>query len=56
MGSDGRQSPGITRGRVALDGFAVISDHEQQRGGQRTFEGHGVCTFDAKSKQVVLYW
>jgi hypothetical protein len=52
----GGQAQGITRARVALEGFAVISDYEQTRGGKCTFQGHGVCTWDPDQKQVVMHW
>lgn len=52
----GGKADGTTRARVALGGFAVISDYEQMRDGKRTFEGHGVATWDAKANQVVMHW
>src|SRR5262245_26910421 len=45
-----------TESRVALDGFAVIGDYEQERGGQITFRGHSVFTYNADRKCYVLYW
>lgn len=53
---NGGEAEGTTRGRVALEGFAVVVDYEQSRGGARTFEGHGVYTWDARAKEVVLHW
>lgn len=52
----GGVAQGATRGRTALNGFAVIVDYEQSRDGRRTFEGHGVYTWDARAGQVVLHW
>ncbi len=52
----GGEAQGTTRGRVALDGFAVIADYEQSRGGKPSFAGHGVYTWDASAKQVVMHW
>ncbi|HZN39764.1 MAG TPA: DUF1579 family protein [Planctomycetota bacterium] len=52
----GGKADGTTRSRIALTGFAIISDYEQTRGGQRTYEGHGVYTWDARANQVVLHW
>jgi Protein of unknown function (DUF1579) len=52
----GGKADGTTRSRVALSGFAVLTDYEQSRGGKCTFEGHGVYTWDAHEKQVVLHW
>jgi hypothetical protein len=42
--------------RVALDGFAVVGDYEQSRGGQVTFRGHAVWTVDPGNGQVILTW
>lgn len=52
----GGKAEASTRARVALNGFAVVGDYEQMRDGKRTFEGHGIYTFDARQKQVVLHW
>jgi hypothetical protein len=52
----GGQADAITKSRVALGGFAIISDYEQSRGGAVTYQGHGVYTWDAKANQVVLHW
>ncbi len=52
----GGPADATTHTRVALDGFAVISDYEQKRGGQRTYAGHGVWTWDGHRQQVVLHW
>jgi hypothetical protein len=52
----GGTADGTTQARVALDGFAVVSDYEQKRGGKRTYAGHGVFTWDAQQQQVVLHW
>jgi hypothetical protein len=52
----GGEAEGHTRSRRALAGFAVLSDYEQRRGGVRTFEGHGVYTWDAAAGEVVLHW
>jgi len=42
--------------RLALGGFVVIGDYEQQKDGQVTFTGHSVHTYDANLKCHVLYW
>jgi hypothetical protein len=47
---------GRTQGRLALNGFALISDYEQEREGVITFAGHGVWTVDAKTQRYVLHW
>ena len=42
--------------RSACDGFYVVGDYEQKRGGQVTYRGHSVTGFDAKTQEVVMYW
>jgi len=52
----GRVARATTRARVALAGFGVVANYEQTSDGQRSFEGHGVYTWDAKAGEVVLHW
>ncbi len=51
---------GTCKGRnmntVALGGFALVSDYEQQRDGVVTFRGHGVYTYDPQTGLYSLYW
>ena len=47
---------GRTRNRMSLNGFALISDYEQERVGAVTFSGHGVFTFDPKEELYTLHW
>src|SRR5689334_18847851 len=42
--------------RIALGGFALINDYEQERDGKITFTGHGVFTYDSKEKLYTLTW
>ncbi len=42
--------------RLALNGFALITEYEQERGGVITFEGHGVMTYDSNESRYVLHW
>ena len=42
--------------RIALGGFAVIQDYEQERNGEVSFHGHGVFQYDANQKNYVLHW
>lgn len=44
------------RNRLALDGFAVVQDYEQERGGRISLRGHGVFQWDVLARQVALYW
>jgi hypothetical protein len=51
---------GTTRARVhnvlALDGFAVIQDYEQQRGAAVNFRGHGVFAWNSALQCYTLHW
>ena len=42
--------------KVSLDGFNVIQEYEQERGGKTSFRGHGVFGYDANAKCYVLHW
>ena len=47
---------GRITGRMALNGFALIFDYEQERNGVVTFTGHGVYTYDPKEDLYTLSW
>ncbi len=47
---------GRMKSRVALNGFALIGEYEQERGGAITFTGHSVFTFDAQEEVYTLHW
>lgn len=42
--------------RLALDGFAVVSDYEQEKDGRVVFRGHGIYTWDQRRKLYVMTW
>jgi hypothetical protein len=42
--------------RSIVDGFAVVQEYEQRRGGKVTFRGHGVFWYDAPKQQYVMSW
>ena len=42
--------------RLALDGFAVVQDYEQEKNGKVNFRGHAVFSYDAARKQYVMDW
>ena len=44
------------KSRIALSGFALISDYEQERDGRITFAGHSVFTFNPKEAVYTLHW
>ena len=52
----GSKATGRTTSRIALNGFVLIADYEQQLGGQVTFTGHGVYTYSAEEQCYALYW
>ncbi len=47
---------GRIKSRVALNGFALINDYEQERNGKVTFTGHGVFTFNPKEDLYSVVW
>lgn len=52
----GGSAVGRNNHRLALNGFALISDYEQERDGAITFRGHGVMTYDPGEARYVLHW
>ena len=52
----GGNATGRTRSRLALNGFALISDYQQERDGTITFSGHGVMGFEPDSGLYTLHW
>src|SRR5262249_29295932 len=42
--------------RIALDGFVLIGDYEQERDGSVCFRGHAVHSVDEKTGEAVLTW
>lgn len=53
---EGGVATGRTTSRLALNGFALISDYEQERDGVVTFTGHGVYTFEPEAGIYTLHW
>ncbi|MBT8462799.1 MAG: DUF1579 domain-containing protein [Gemmatimonadetes bacterium] len=47
---------GRTTSRIAVGGFALVTDYEQERDGAVTFSGHGVFTFDSGKDEYSLFW
>ena len=52
----GGPAEGHIENRLALDGFAVIHDYEQERNGAVSFFGHGVFTWDMTQQRYVMHW
>lgn len=42
--------------RWVADGFAVVQEYEQRRGGKVTFSGHGVFWWDPARQEYVMHW
>jgi hypothetical protein len=42
--------------RPILDGFGVVQEYEQTRGGQVNFLGHGVFWYDQAADEFVMTW
>lgn len=42
--------------RLALDGFAVVQDYDQERNGKVTFRGHSVLRWDTSQQCYEMYW
>lgn len=47
---------GHVRNVRALDGFAVVQDYEQERGGKVNFSGHGILRFEPAKGKVEMHW
>jgi hypothetical protein len=52
----GGPAAGKVNNRRALDGFAVVQDYSQERGGQVTFRGHGVFGYNAQENCYTMHW
>lgn len=52
----GNDAFGRVTNRIALEGFAVIQDYEQENKGVVNFRGHGIFRWDNASEKVILYW
>jgi Protein of unknown function (DUF1579) len=42
--------------RMEVDGFFLVSDYVQERGGRPTYRGHGVFGYDADQKCYTMHW
>ncbi len=52
----GGEAVGRVRNRMALDGFVLIHDYEQERNGRIALKGHGVIRWDPAMEEYVLLW
>ena len=53
---EGGVAQGQSEACLALDGFAVVVDYEQERDGVVSFTGHAVYTYDVAESCYVLHW
>lgn len=51
-----RKGRAVTDARVALDGFAVVQDYEQELEDGTHFAGHGVFRYDMASDTYEMHW
>jgi len=54
--SAGGAAKGRLSARVDLDGFFVITDYQQERGGAVTYRGHGVYGWDPNLACYTMNW
>ena len=52
----GGTAVGKVQNRVSLDGFIVVQDYEQVRGGAVTFRGHGIFSWSQEEQCYIMYW
>ena len=52
----GGKAKGSYKVRAALDGFGVIQDYVQKRGGKQSYVGHGVLGYDAQANCYLWHW
>jgi Protein of unknown function (DUF1579) len=52
----GGKATGRMNSRHGLDGFALISDYEQERNGATTYTGHSVFTYNPKESVYIVHW
>ena len=53
---DGGTATSRTNARLDLDGFFVVSDHEQKRDGKVSYRGHGVFGYDTQKQKYTMHW
>jgi hypothetical protein len=52
----GGPAVGRVHNRLALDGFAVVQDYEQERGGSVNYRAHGVFRWEPMQQAYELHW
>jgi uncharacterized protein DUF1579 len=52
----GGPAVGRVQSRLDLDGFFLVSDYQEERGGQVTYRGHGVFGWDPSEQCYTMHW
>lgn len=52
----GGMAKGTMKCRMECDGFALVQDYTQKRGGKVSYRGHGVVGWDAEAKNYIWHW
>jgi len=52
----GGKATGRIVSRIEVDGFFLISDYVQERGGHPSYRGHGVFGWDGDQKRYTMHW
>ena len=53
---DGTVAQGTSVVRSVCGGFAVVTEYVQKTGGEETFSGHGVYSYDVANGVYLLHW
>lgn len=53
---EGGMAVGKMNSRIDLDGFFLIQEYIQERGGQVSFRGHGVLGWNGQTNKYSLHW
>ena len=52
----GGTAKGTTKSRMDLDGFALVQEYTQKRGGKVSYRGHGVIGWCGEEKRYLWHW
>jgi hypothetical protein len=52
----GGEATGRMSARLAVDGFFLLQDYEEERDGRVVFRGHAVMGYDAREESYLWYW
>jgi hypothetical protein len=52
----GGKATATVSNRWIVDGFAVVQDYQQRRGGKVNLTGHGVFWYDPGKQEYVMFW